>query len=87
MIHFDLKFGWGQKNKEVQAKYWDFFKKSGWDVYRLVPSIEGEDSILEHILANEPDFSDLDNLTKEIESGTLRFIKDVESFMSNLSYG
>ena len=72
----------GAKNKEVQAKYWDFFQQSGWDRYRLLSSIEGEDSILEHVLVDDPDFDDLDTLTEEIESGTLRFIKDIEGFLA-----
>ena len=72
----------GAKNKEVQAKYWSFFKKSDWDQYKLIPSLEGEDSILEHVLVNEPDFSDLDTLSKEIESGALRFIEAIEAFLA-----
>jgi len=33
-------------------------------------------------LAENPDFSDLDTLTEKIEKGTLRFIDDVENFLS-----
>jgi hypothetical protein len=69
-------------NKQVQSKYWTLFKQSGWNKYRLVPTTKGVDSILEHILVEEPDFSDLDALTQQIESGTLKFIQDVETFLS-----
>jgi hypothetical protein len=69
-------------NKQVQSKYWKLFKESGWDKYRIVPTTEGADSILEYVLVEEPNFNDLDALTKQIEKGTLKFIKDVENFLS-----
>jgi hypothetical protein len=67
-------------NKQVQAKYWKLFKESGWDQYHLVQTLEGVDAILEHVLVNDPDFNDLASLTKQIESGTLKFIRNVENF-------
>lgn len=69
-------------NRQVQSKYWTLFKESGWNKYRIVSPAKGVDSIIEHVLADNPDFSDLDALTKQIETGTLKFIKDVESFLS-----
>jgi hypothetical protein len=72
----------GGYNKEVQSLYWEIFKDSGWDKYHIVSNTEGIDSILEYILVDNPDFSDLDSLTKKIERGTLKFIKDVEGFLS-----
>ena len=71
-------------NKAVQTKYWKLIKESNWDKYRIVPTTKGEDSIIEHTLVDNPDFSNLDALTKQIESGTLKFIKDVEDFLSRL---
>jgi len=69
-------------NKQVQTKYWTFFKESGWDKYRLVPSPKGADSILEHVLVNNPDFSDLDALTTRIESETSAFMTEVEGYLT-----
>lgn len=69
-------------NKQVQAKYWKLFKESDWNKYHIVPTTKGYDSILENVLVDNPDFSYLDNLTKQIEKGTLKFIKDVEQFLS-----
>jgi hypothetical protein len=69
-------------NKYVQAKYWNLFKESHWNKYRVPSTIKGVDSILEYTLVENPDFSDLDTLTKQIESGTLKFIQDVEGFLS-----
>lgn len=68
-------------NKQVQTKYWQLFTESGWNKYRIVPTTQGADSILEHTLVDNPDFSDLDALTKQIETGALKFIADVESYL------
>jgi hypothetical protein len=70
-------------NKQVQQKYWQLFKESNWNKYPIVASTKGVDSIIESILVDNPDFSDLDGLTKQIESVALRFIKDIESFLSD----
>ncbi len=69
-------------NKEIQTKFWKLFKESHWGKYHIVPTTKGVDSILEYILVENPDFSDLDNLTEQIEKETLKFVKDVENFLS-----
>ena len=69
-------------NKQVQTKYWELFKESNWNKYRIPSNIKGIDSIIEYILVDNPDFSDLDALTKQIEKGALKFIRDVENFLS-----
>ena len=68
-------------NKQVQADYWKKIKESGWKQYHLVPSIKSFDAIIDHILVEEPDFSNLDALTSQIEQGTMKFSKDVERFL------
>lgn len=69
-------------NKQVQAEYWNLFKESGWKNYRLVPTTKGADSILEFVVADNPDFRNPDALTQQIERESLIFIRDVESFLS-----
>ncbi len=69
-------------NKQVQLKYWKLFKESDWKKYHIVPTTEGVDSIIEYVLFENPDFSDLDSLTKQIEKATLKFTYDIESFLS-----
>ena len=83
-IHDTCRFEvWlGGYNKQIQSKYWKIFKESGWNKYHIPSTIKGIDSIIENILVDNPDFSDLDSLTKQIESATLTFSKDVESFLS-----
>jgi hypothetical protein len=70
------------KNKQVLAKYWKIIKKSGWGKYKVVEPVKGVDSVVEHVLVDNPDFSDLDALTKQIEQGALKFIRDIESFLA-----
>ena len=69
-------------NRSVQTKYWKLFKESSWKKYRIPPTTKDVDSIIEYTLVDKPDLSDLDTLTKQIESGTLKFIKDIENFLS-----
>ena len=69
-------------NKQIQQKYWELFKESDWNKYRIPSATKGIDSIVEYTLADNPDFDDLDGLTKQIEKGTLNFISDIEDFLS-----
>ena len=84
-IHDTCRFEvWlGGYNKVVQMKYWKLVKERGWRKYSVPATIRGVDSIIENVLVENPDFSDLDTLTKQIERSTLKFIKDVENFLSN----
>ena len=68
-------------NKRIQTKYWNLFKESDWNKYHMPSTTKGLDYIIEHVLVENPDFSDLEKLTKQIEGGTLKFIKDIEDFL------
>jgi len=72
-------------NKQIQTKYWKLFKESDWNKYHIPSTTKGIDSIIEYTLVDNPDFNDLDTLTKQIERGTLKFIKDVVTFLSKNS--
>ena len=69
-------------NKRIQQKYWKSFKECDLNKYRIPANIKGVDSIMEYTLVDNPDFSDLDGLTKKIEKGTLNFTNDIEDFLS-----
>jgi hypothetical protein len=69
-------------NRQVQKQYWELFTQSNWDKYHVTSIGKGIDSIIDHILVDNPDFSDLDTLTQQIETGTLSFIMDIEGFLS-----
>jgi hypothetical protein len=70
-------------NKQAQTKYWNLFKQSDWNRYRIPSTTKGVDSVVEHTLVDTPDFGDLDALTKQIETGTISFINDIEDFLSD----
>jgi hypothetical protein len=47
-----------------------------------VPDPKSADAILEHTVVEDPDFRDLDALTRQIETGTLQFVADAEALLS-----
>jgi hypothetical protein len=69
------------RNGQYRKKYWQRFKDSGYDKYRLVPSDKAVDPMLEHTLVTDPDFRDPDSLSAQVQRGALSFIRDVESFL------
>lgn len=71
-------------NKNVLTEYWNLIKDKNWDKYRIVKPGKGIDSILEYNLVNNPDFSNLHELTKQIEKGTINFIKDIEGYLCHI---
>ena len=73
-------------NKKIQTKYWNLIKDGNWKKYLITLTTKGVDSIIEYTLIDNPDFSELDKLTKQIESGTLNFVRDAESFLSKYAH-
>ena len=71
-------------NRKVQAKYWQLLRDSGPPHYRLVENPLKADAILEHTLVENPDFDNMDELTRQIVKGTLAFISEVETYLSSL---
>ncbi|MCG8307599.1 MAG: hypothetical protein MI975_09430 [Cytophagales bacterium] len=83
-IHDGIRYEvWlGGSNKQIQKEYWSLFKESGWNKYHIPSTTKGVDSIIEKILVDNPDFSDPDALTRQIEQGVFEFIEDVADFVS-----
>ena len=83
-IHEGFRFEvWlAASNRAVQREYWDLFREHDLEKYRIVKPAKGVDAILEHILIDNPDFHDLDTLTKQIERDTLEFIKNIEILLA-----
>jgi hypothetical protein len=79
---FQFEVWLSASNRQIQKKYWKLFKESNWDKYTIPSNIKGIDSIIHYIIVDNPDFSDLDTLTRQIEKEALRFIVDVENFLS-----
>ena len=74
-------------NKSVQSKYWKLFKENGYNSYQIPSVTKGVDYILKGILVENPDFNNLNDLTKQIENETLRFIDNIENFLSKNRLG
>jgi Family of unknown function (DUF7000) len=70
-------------NRKVQERYWKIIRESHWEKYRLVSNPRVSDSILEHVLVDNPDFGDPERLKGQIETGTLRFIADMDDYFSS----
>lgn len=73
------------QNKNVMAAFWERLIETGWDRYRVAPSLEGMDAIVEHVLVGDPDFSAPDALSARIEQETLAFIAEIEDFLSGIA--
>jgi len=66
-------------NKQIQKKYWEMFKESDWDKYRIPTTTKNVFSIVEHTLIEQPDFDNLKGLTTQIESEAMKFITEIKS--------
>lgn len=69
-------------NKNIQKKYWQICTKNKWNKYHIANTIKDDYYIIKNTLLEKTDFKNLKALTKQIEKGILKFIKDVESFLS-----
>lgn len=63
------------QNKQIQEKYWKLLKNKPWSRYEL--SSTPQDFIVGTTLADKPDFDNLNGLTKQIENGVMKFIRDI----------
>jgi hypothetical protein len=68
-------------NRQVQVDFSNLIREKEWSKYSLTANPKASDSILEHILVENPDFDDLERLTKEIEVNTIKFINDIQDFL------
>ena len=70
-------------NKQIQIKYWNILKSKDLNVYQLPKTLKGAYSIMEYVLTDNPDFNDPGALTRQIESGTLKFLKDIKELLKD----
>ena len=78
--HEKMQFGaWlGGQNREIQKKYWEIFKGSDWNKYNIPLKVNDGFSIIETVLLDNPDFSDLELLTEQIENKLMLFVNDIK---------
>ena len=79
---FSFEVWLAAKNKKIQNEYRQIFADSGWNKYPITAAGKDIDSILDVVLVDDPDFSDKDLLTEQIEKATREFISDVEGFLT-----
>jgi hypothetical protein len=65
-------------NKAAQTTYLKKLKDAGWSKYPLAPTAKKVDYIADYAVVKNPNFGDLDELTRKIESGLEKFIGDIE---------
>ena len=82
--HSDMRFElWlmGQ-NSEIQTRYWNLLKTSFWNQERIhMPKY----SILEVILADSPNFDDMDNLTTKVAEKAVCVSEEILNHLKTLS--
>lgn len=67
------------QNKQIQEKYWEIIKDKGISRY-TIPST-AKDVIIKSVLIENPDFNNLNSLTKQIEDKAISFIEDVTDIL------
>lgn len=82
-IHEEMLFGisLGGQNRQIQKHYWKIFKESDWNKYQIPSTLDENFSIIYNVLVENPDFNDLYNLTKQIESKSMIFIEDITEIL------
>ncbi len=69
------------QNKSIRKKYWEMFKYSDWDKYHLAESIHNSLSIIDQTMVEEPDFNNKKELTRQIETASLKFINEISDIL------
>lgn len=83
-LHEDCKFElWlAGSNRKIQAEYIELLKRKDIGKYTLTQINPGVDSIIESIIVEQPNFNDIEQLKKQIETKTLEFVKDIISILN-----
>lgn len=83
-IHHEMRFGisLGGQNRQIQKQYWKIFKESAWNDYQIPSTIDENFTIVYDVLVENPNFNDLFNLTKQIESKSMKFIEDITEILN-----
>lgn len=70
-------------NREAQAKYWKLFKEGGFSKHHLSEDATEADRFLSEVIVDQPNFSNPNVLTDQIEKKTLLFIDEIEAFLAD----
>ncbi len=68
------------QNKQVMKEVWEELRAHKWEKYDVPPT--PQETALEFVIVQAPNFDDLEALTKQLETAVLAFIKDVQIFLA-----
>ena len=71
-------------NKGVQGRYQRLFAASGWNKYPVAHTTKGVYHIIRKVLIDNPEFRTPGRLTKRIESGMVKFARELEKVLRKL---
>lgn len=82
-LHEECRFeAWlAGSNRQVQAEFIESLKKKDTGKYKLSKVSPGVDSIIETIIAAQPDFDKPEELKRIIEAGLMEFLKDIKNML------
>lgn len=69
------------QNKDIRKKYWKLFKGSDWNKYHIAESINNSLMIIDHIIVNNPDFNNPNQLTEQIDMESMKFINEIRDII------
>ena len=82
--HFRFDVWLSGTNRKIQDGIWQQLKGLKHAPYRLADDPKTEDYVLAGVVVENPDFSNLEALKAEIESGTMKFIQNIEQLLGSL---
>lgn len=82
-IHQEMRFGisLSGQNKQIREHYRKIFSKRDFNKYLIPDANEDSYSVVNEILAENPDFDDLFQLNMQIERKAIEFIEDVTEML------
>lgn len=83
-LHEECRFeAWlAGSNRQAQADYIKLLKNKNTGKYTLSKVSPGVDSIIESIIADQPDFDNASELKEKIETKLIQFIKDIKNMLN-----
>lgn len=82
-LHEECRFElWlAANNRQIQAGCIELLRHKNIGSYELSKVSPGVDSVIESPIVQKPDFGDFEKLIKQIETKTIEFARDIDSFL------
>ena len=69
------------RNRQLQGKFIQFLRLTGWNPAEISTAGPGIDSVIENVLVSEPDFEDPLTLSDQILADSLEFSSKIEAVL------